>query len=147
MDMHQMEERMYRSAALAHSITFTGLDPYELDNLCEMLFAEYERFIIERQHSKLKNSAINVAEYKHLYILGMRKHHLKQIYLQKVSYESFHEAQRLFARFTTELTDKEKARHREQYKEFFEEIEREKKDPARRSRQGLKVSGVRKKAA
>ena len=142
--MCQMEGRMYRSAALAHSMSFTGLDPYELDNLCEALFVEYERFIAERTDPKLRGAGINIAEFKHIYILGMRKYHLKQMYMQKVNYEGFYEAQRLFANFTTEFTDEEKAHHRKHFKEFFDELEAEqKKDPAHHRGQGLKVSEVK----
>jgi hypothetical protein len=142
MEAYQMEGRAYRSASLALSISFAGLDPYEVENLCEMLFVEYERLVTERRDPRL-----NFAEFQHVHILGMRKFHLKQMYMQKVDYESSRKAKRLLAQFTTELTDKEKAQHKKQHRKFFDELEREKKDPAHRSGQGLKVSGDKKKAA
>ncbi len=89
---HEMEEIMYSNAALAHSMTFKGLDPYQVDILCETLYAELERFVVDRIGPKVKVPAINLAEFKHIHILGMRKFHLHQIYAQKVSYDNFCEA-------------------------------------------------------
>lgn len=121
--MKEIEAMMYSNAALAHSMTFKGMNPFQVDTLCETLFVELERFIVDRLGTRSRTVPLNVAEYKHVHILGMRKFHLKQIYAQKVSYDSFCEAQRLLASMPIELTDEEKKEHRKKFKRIFDELE------------------------
>lgn len=123
-DMRAIEAMMYSNAALAHSMTFKGMDPYQVDTLCETLYVEFERFLVDRFGARPKSVPLNLAEFKHVHILGMRKFHLKQIYAQKVSYDSFCEAQRLLSSMPVELTEEEKRAHRKKFKHIFDEIEK-----------------------
>ena len=143
--MKQMEPIMNVNAALAHSMTFKELDPYEVDTLCETLFAQCEQFFIDGRASRKNGIPFNLAEFKHLHILGMRKFHLLQLYAQKVSYDHFCEEQRLLANMPVQLTEEEKAEHREKLKHVFDELDI-KKGPAAKT-QGRKVPSARKKAA
>jgi len=142
---HQMEEVMYSNAALAHSMTFKGLDPYQVNILCETIYAELERFLANRIGPRARVPSVNLAEFKHIQILGMRKFHIDQIDTQKASYDSFCEFQRLLSSIPRELTEKEKAEHIRKFKRSFDKAGR-KKDPERKLREGLKVSGLRKSA-
>ena len=65
--MRSMEEIMSLNAALTHSMTFKGLDPYQVDNLCETLYAELER-MINKTHPKFKAMQLNMAEFKQSHI-------------------------------------------------------------------------------
>jgi len=146
--MKQMEPIMNVNAALAHSMTFKELDPYEVDTLCETLFAQFEQFFIDGRSSRKHGTPFNLAEYKHLHILGMRKFHLLQLYAQKVSYDNFCEEQRLLANMPVQLTEEEKAEHREKLKHVFDELKQDaKKGPDASKTHGRKAPTARKKAA
>lgn len=110
----------------------------------EMGSLHRELKLIEENYGK-DVLTLNLAEFKHVHILAMRRYHLKQIYAQKVSFDSFCEAQRLLDCMPVELTDEEIKAHQKKFKHLFKDLE-EKKDPAANKAQGLKVSGVRKSA-
>jgi len=144
--MRSMEEIMSLNAALTHSMTFKGLDPYQVDNLCETLYAELER-MINKTHPKFKMMQFNMAEFKQSHILGMRRFHLQQMYAQKVSYDNFCEAERLFSHIPVELTEDEIKMHKKKFRHVFDELDDEvrKSAHANANKRGHGASAAKKK--
>jgi hypothetical protein len=119
-----MEENMSLNAALTHSMTFKGLDPYQVENLCETLYSELER-MMNKTHPKFKTMQFNTAEFKQSHILGMRRFYLQQMYAQKVSYDNFCEAERLFSNIPIEMTEDEIKMHKKKFRHVFDELDDE----------------------
>ncbi len=122
--MRSMEEIMALNAALTHSMTFKGMDPYQVDNLCETLYSELER-MMNRTHPKFKSMQFNTAEFKQSHILGMRRFYLQQMYAQKISYDNFCEAERLFTNIPVEMTEDEIKMHKKKFLHVFDELDDE----------------------
>ncbi len=134
-----MNTDLFRSTGMEHMQTFNKLTPYDVDFMCEKIYVAMEKFVTEhksRNHKGLLQ--FSLADYKHLYLKGMRDYFFDMISAQKMSFDHYLEAMRASSYMEKELTPEEIENHRRQFAHSQESGQ--KKDPATDSGQGLKLS-------
>jgi len=130
---------LFSSTGVDHMKTFNKLSSYDVDFMCEKIYVIMEQFLAEHKQSRSgKVLPFSLADYKHLHMKGMRNYFYDMMTAQKNGFEHYLEAMRESSYMTRELTPDEIERHRQAFTATGDSDE--KKDPAARSEQGLKVS-------
>lgn len=132
-------QQLFSCPGMDYMKTFNKLSSYDVDFMCEKIYVAMEQFVTE--HKKAPRPGVlsfSLADFRHLYMKGMRDYFCDMMMAQKNSFEHYIEAMRESSYMTRELSPEEVERHRQAF--MPQDDQDEKKDPAAGSVQGLKVS-------
>lgn len=132
--MHEL----FSSSGMDYMKTFNKLSSYDVDFQCEKIYVAMEQFLTEHKLSRNGKLPFSLADFRHLYMKGMRDFFCDMMMAQKNSFEHYIEAMRESSYMPKELSPEEVEQHRQAFMSHGDQEERKDSDPG--NVHGLKMS-------
>ena len=107
---------LFNCAGMEHMKTFNKLSSYDVDFKCEKIYVAMEQFVTEHDRGTPKGSLpITLAEFRQVYMKGIRQYFCDMVRAQKNCFEHYIEAMHKTSYMPVELTDEEIRQHEQAY--------------------------------